>query len=712
MPIDLKWVRTDPDQVREWQNLRRRRPNDDNDDDDQIDLVDAVLRKDELSRKQLQILQEYKTSLKQLQLRLRPTKKPPTDDNNNNSKSESESTPLSTPPPSNTSTNRQVLMEEKKVLEEKIKKAETVWKASLKDTQEALCKLASPVTEVVGDAVDASPSPSSLVSPPSMAMLNSHSYSTYSRSSIGMDLEQAWKQYTLRHFASYLWVELPRGVPVVRQRRRQQAEGAGDGTEAFSIDPDRAHGLWGCCCCDNSTSSSASASTASTSTSCPICKVAKADDPPIVMLPAWIRLLTEFLPNKTIWGERELPRYTALWSNNNSNSNDTTTPASSTSTSTSPSKTICWLGHPEQGEQDSSGVLPSSSSSSFSLELVAIAASSVVDAREIQNDLVEELFNYYGGLLLVGGGDDVGGSGSGEQNESSKNKNKLLKRIVAAPDLNSHEWSRVEIHVQLQYSDDDLEEENNIDVQNNNHRNTLRLGWVSHWGDAASRACDMSFAGGGVVRAGGKKSKYKSKSNKYNNNNKSTRDAATKEYVHVIQASVVDNSSSTWNKILYANSNLNANANANANCSTDDVDVDFSSRRKEKRVVLVDVPPVIIPYLIRPLPSNYTSSIPLEELVLDSNSKNKKKKETVFGVRDDTTRTTAHNKQQQQHQQQPVITSNSSRMELVTVGTGDTRTQDGPKFPPFVLPPSMSKEQLQQRIRWEKLSCPFDFVFE
>ena len=38
MPIDLKWVRSDPDQVREWQNLRRR-----NDDDENVDLVNQVL---------------------------------------------------------------------------------------------------------------------------------------------------------------------------------------------------------------------------------------------------------------------------------------------------------------------------------------------------------------------------------------------------------------------------------------------------------------------------------------------------------------------------------------------------------------------------------------------------------------------------------------------------------------------------------------------
>jgi len=130
---------------------------------------------------------------------------------------------------------------------------------------------------------------------------------------------------------------------------------------------------------------------------------------------------------------------------------------------------------------------------------------------------------------------------------------------------------------------------------------------------------------------------------------------------------------STWNKILHAN------------CSSG-----FSSRGK-----VVDVPSVLLPYLIRTrewINRNVTSrnrsgaiSIPLEELVFDNHSK-KKKKTTAFAIRDPT------------YKQQPVVN-------LVTAFAGH------PKFPPSFLS-SVRNEQLQQQIRCEKLSCPFDFLFD
>ena len=66
------------------------------------------------------------------------------------------------------------------------------------------------------------------------------------------------------------------------------------------------------------------------------------------------------------------------------------------------------------------------------------------------------------------------------QHDQVSNSIQLLQRVVPAPDLNGHEWSRLEIHVQLQSEE------------------TLLLGSVSHWGDALSRARKMSFAGGTV----------------------------------------------------------------------------------------------------------------------------------------------------------------------------------------------------------------------
>ncbi|MGK3735456.1 MAG: seryl-tRNA synthetase, partial [Bacillariaceae sp.] len=701
MPIDLKWVRQDPHQVREWQTQRRRRFIDDENSGDPVDLVDVVVQKDELCRNKLQTLEEYKRSLNQLQKKLKPIrcnntnknkkekekKKKNAPDDELDDQSSSLLSPLS-------STIRQDLIEEKKLLEEKIKKANILWKDSFKDTQEALCKLASPIggstITVTDDVTDIN-----IVEDVYTEIMLPSLLSSTMRSGLGMDLEQAWKQYTLRYFAAYSWVELPQGVPVIRRRQQQQQQAPAVEDASFSIDPDRAHALWGCCDYKNNNNNNH----LKNKNNCPICIVAATvssssssssstdDYQPIVMLPTWIRLLSELLPNKSIWGDKELPKYTALWSS--SNNVATSTPQIKQQLQSSNNNNICWLGgrseNNESGEDDekfSRDVPPPSSSESFSLELMAITASSVVDAREIQNNLVEEISNYYQSLLMMNDEEEKHNQDQ-LSTSSSQDKNKLLlrRRVVPAPDLNCHEWSRVEIHVQIiqsKKSSSSSSSSSSSTTHNNYSKSieTLCLGWVSNWGDATSRACDMAFAGGGVAtQVGGKNSK----------SSKST----TKEYVHVVQASIVD--SSTWNKILFANR------------STD------ISRQK----MIVKIPNSILPYLIRPLPrerknnvdgdcqSNHTEDviIPLEELVVDMNSK-KKKKLTVFGVKD-------HAYKQQQ---QPVISSTNKKV-VARDTLALSYLEDTPKFAPFCFNSSIREEELQQRIRGEKLACPFDFLF-
>eukprot|EP00531_Pseudo-nitzschia_arenysensis_P001794 CAMPEP_0116142218 /NCGR_PEP_ID=MMETSP0329-20121206/14790_1 /TAXON_ID=697910 /ORGANISM="Pseudo-nitzschia arenysensis, Strain B593" /LENGTH=534 /DNA_ID=CAMNT_0003637437 /DNA_START=272 /DNA_END=1876 /DNA_ORIENTATION=+ len=534
MPIDLKWVRSDPDQVREWQTLRQCRARGDNDKDgvESVDLVDDVLGKDEVSRQHLQRLQEYKKLLKQVQVRLRPKK---------NAEQQQQQ---------QQEENRETLLQEKKAVEAKIKLAESSWKASLEDTHKALCQLASPVTNTSDDAYDLD---ALQVTPFSIPI------SGHAKSSMGINLEQAWRRYTLNYFSDYLWVELPRGMPVA-----SNSESESESDSAF-MSLDRAEELWGSCLPTKPSSSNGHST--------------------INMLPSWIRLFTEFLPNKSIWGEKELPRYTALWS-------------------------------------------------STSLELVAVMAPSVVDAREIQTKLVQELLVYYESLL-------------------ANPKNALKRIVVSAPDLNHHERSRIEIHVVL--SSDETQEK----------FQTLTLGWVSHWGDAATRAYDMAFSGGGVVQAGGKK--------KFGNRN------ASKEFVHLVEASVMDES--TWKKILYANSTQSNSSSSDGNENQ-----------------LVNVPPVLVPHLVRPIPN--VSSILLKDLFLDEKSK-RKKKESVFGV-------LGGNK---------IDASKAKKQEAVASGNGkigveSTRTRNGPKFPPLGFSSCTPKEDLEKRIRLEKLSCPYDFLLE
>jgi len=601
--------------------------------------VGDVLEKDELSRKHLRALQEHKRSLKEIQVGLRPNQKNTDDRGNTDAPTDPKSgraeggatKPEFLPPPAN---DRETLLRKKKAAERKIGLAEADWRASLREMREALSGLASPVAPAKPDPNGGGDSEGTTL----RAALPPVCFGG-KKTVLGGDLERAWTEHTLRRFAAYPWVELPGGVPVAAEPPAPLGGGA-----EFSVSPDRARGLWGPIDGPGASGSSGS--------------LPRNDKHPVV-LPPWIRLLTESLPNKSIWGEKELPRYAALWSTHHQG----------------PTGGVRWLGRPGGGGV---GRPDRHSAAPFSLQVVALAAPSVVDAREIQKDLLDELCGYYSDLLAI-------------RDNGTEGRTKFLKRFsVPAPDLNHHEWSRIEVHVEPHLSPLSSGSGNGATGETSAGAGAeesigasggavqrLRLGWVSHWGDAASRACDMAFAGGGVVRAGGKKKNGGPSSN-----------ASTKEYVHVVEASVVDDSSSVFQKILYANSNR---VGAPADGSAGD------SRRNENRV-LVDVPPVLVPHLIRPLST--ASGIPLEELVVGGKKK-KKKKQAIFGVRN-------------QHvvgQNKSAARDRPQGQQAVSSGTLGAGANGAPKFPPIVVLPSESREERAERMELEKLSCPYDFLF-
>eukprot|EP00536_Pseudo-nitzschia_multiseries_P001533 jgi/Psemu1/283091/fgenesh1_pg.19_\ len=746
MPIDLKWVRTDPDRVREFQALRRRprqrrrqrrevrvqgqvrvrdRTDDENENDSHlyrpVDPVGEVLRRDELARKQLQSLQEFKRSLGQLQIRLRPPKSKDTnkDKDNSEDKNKNKNKNKNNSETTSAEEDRQRLLDDKKALEATIKDAETTWKRLEREAHAALCRLASP-------------------------------------------------DYTMRYFAHYsAGVELPPGMLVVappppRPGSNTDSSSA-SGLGGLGLSPERAHELWGCCSDDalglspgedggetddGATATAAAGSSLSSTTNCPICKVAafgkdshsyshshshssfsSPESPsntdvscPIVVLPSWIRLLTECLPNKSIWGERELPRYSALWGSDPSENTSTGTSVSAStgarvSTIASTRQHTHWLGRlaedPLDSDFDGAGRSPTPAMSS--LEIVALSAPSVVDAREIQAKLVDELAGFYESLLPAA---------TSSKNSKPKLKPKLKRVVVPPPELHAHEWSRVELHLPLplplqsQTGNDDNDNDNETKDGCDVVRKTLRLGHVSHWGDAATRACGMAFAGGGIVRAGGKHKKKSGGGRGGGGGGGGT----TKEYVHLIRASVIDDT--TWNKILYANSsdsnsnsNLNTNLNSNSNSSTTTTTTGGGG-------LFVDLPPSLVPHLVRPLPGN-PPRIALRDWIPGGssgsssggachkpNAKTKKTKDAVFGtivVADDA---------KQKHKGGksggflPLRNETETANDAVDASVEDAGARSNrPKFPPMAFPPSGDELRQQQRMRWEKLSCPYDFVF-
>ena len=73
--------------------------------------------------------------------------------------------------------------------------------------------------------------------------------------------------------------------------------------------------------CDSSFVDDASSSNHNHVTNCPFCNISSSyqqqQSQTEVMLPSWIRLLKQHIPNKSIWGDKQLPVFTSVWSNNN-----------------------------------------------------------------------------------------------------------------------------------------------------------------------------------------------------------------------------------------------------------------------------------------------------------------------------------------------------------------------------------------------------------
>ena len=606
MPIDIKWVRQNPNQVDEWQRIRSRccltkQNRHDDGTTTTTTTTTVLLDKDELCRKYMYQIQQYKKRIKHIQQQLRPSLINSSDDKNETN--ENISSQQQQQQQQQQQPRRETLLQDKKELEDQIQHVEILLATATRETQQALWKLGSPIIEnsqeqqqqKYDSSVDVLEEVGSSALLSSLLEGNNH----VSQSGLGMAIQQSWKQHTMEYFAStYPSVELPRGIGVVQDVLATTSTTSTNNLYSTFIDPDFAHAIWGCVDVDSSLEDN-------TPMNCPFCNISsqqQQQQPKIeVMLPTWIRLLKQHIPNKSIWGDKQLPVFTSIWSNNSDSTEDET-------------NTKIWLTPRNNKNQNHTAL---SLQSQFSLELVALTASSTVDAREIQNDMLHELKEYYSNLLVV---DDT--------SSSSMSSDRIVIHHVDPPDLNIHEWNRIEIHAKTMSSG----------------YQTVCLGWVSSWGDAASRAFEMAFAGGGV-RTTGKQAKKSSSQ-------------VSKEYVYVVQASVVD--PSTWEKIIFLNS------------------------KKSDSQTMMGIPPRIKP---PPCLTDLTTKtinieevywIPVQDLTINSGKKNSKNTGSVFGPKRETPRS----------------------------GRGGDDNVDTPKFPPI-----WRLEKTSTGIENEFLSCPFEFLF-
>ncbi|KAL3912005.1 MAG: hypothetical protein SGILL_007058, partial [Bacillariaceae sp.] len=209
MPIELKWVRQNPQLVEEWQQLRG----------ESGDVVQVVLQNDEAARSLLQSIQRSKRSLAAVKQQLRPVKK--------NDRDESSSA---------TASSREDLLEEKKKIEERIVAEEKVWREATRTTEALLWKVASQV-DLPSTSQDQEPDKDFVAT----EMLPCTNDGDEAMSQLGMELQHAWKSHAMQSFAEYPSVQLPRGLRVERVVTKDCNK-----KSTGVIGVDAAHSLWGC----------------------------------------------------------------------------------------------------------------------------------------------------------------------------------------------------------------------------------------------------------------------------------------------------------------------------------------------------------------------------------------------------------------------------------------------------------------------------------
>jgi hypothetical protein len=276
--------------------------------------------------------------------------------------------------------------------------------------------------------------------------------------------------------------------------------------------------------------------------------------------------------------------------------------------------------------------------------------------------MIERMVEYYESLLV-----DL-------SNQTSRQPlSRIFKRLVPPTELEHHEMSRVELLVHTAATTTNA-------IGRTSNPKTFRIGSVSYWGDAVSRACNMVFAGGG----GGARARAKKGIKQSSNSIK-------REYVHIVQASVVD--PSTWSTIIAANSTL--------------------SDPDHKASTMLGIAPLLLPYLTHPIggkdnmvvtlpPPSEAAWIPLQDLTIDPMAT----KSNPFQVFRPLKKKNNNNNNRKSN----LLSATGN---IIDSESNSRFSNQRPKFP--LMGPLSSSSSLQSKKctsrNLEELSCPFDFLF-
>ena len=201
----------------------------------------------------------------------------------------------------------------------------------------------------------------------------------------------------------------------------------------------------------------------------------------------------------------------------------------------------------------------------------------------------------------------------------------------------------------------------------------FRLGWISNYGDAASRACQLQYAGGGSGAGVGVKKKESTKT--------SLMASAIKEYVHVVHATLCHEETLQW------------------------VLLQQQDKKSEKETLLT-IPRPIAKYMVSSMASRGPNEleddnsggegfvIPINVLEEDSQSMDQQQQ-------DHATIRSLHNVKEAR--KVPQIQKLKSKKDAQI---GKQKTKSVPKFPTSELTADSSETDSQER-----LSCPYQFLF-
>jgi hypothetical protein len=263
MPIDLKWIRTSPQEVQEWQRLR------------QIDngdaLVQEVVQLDIDCRQALSVLTAARTQIKRLQQSLRPQK----------TKKEHVDSPVVLVP---AVIDRERILQEIKELQSSLPELQQNWQDSSHQVQQALVKIASPVDANIHQIL---PETTITTTPlPPLERKGATPTITFSfASNLGLDIYEAFLHYTRSSFRQYSITKFPSHV---------------------TLESSLAHAMWGC---------------KSKSKQCAVCLKQPLDSWLGVIAN---NNQQGQQTNKTIYGAKQLPCFTSslLRNDNDNNNND------------------------------------------------------------------------------------------------------------------------------------------------------------------------------------------------------------------------------------------------------------------------------------------------------------------------------------------------------------------------------------------------------